>query len=163
VCRCFCVRFPSPNYFDAVISSDFFEHITLEVKVAAFKTIYTVSTLGRPLVVKTPNLCCLRLSLFCRRTRALFGFRNPSKIVIPHTLGTDDPQHIGLTTRWEPGRLLQATGFLRHEIHHARLRRFGSSPLVEVLSTAVPVFRDWLSEDVVCVAHKPVTLAHSPD
>jgi hypothetical protein len=83
--------------------------------------------------------------------------------VIPHTPGTADPQHIGLTTRWEMSRLLQAAGFTSYQFYHAPLRRFGYSPLIEVLSTEIPILRDWLSEDVICVAHKPIALAHFPD
>jgi hypothetical protein len=83
--------------------------------------------------------------------------------VIPHTPGTEDPQHIGLTTRWELTRLLQAAGFLNYQFFTPPLRRFGYSPLMETLSSEIPVLRDWLSEDVVCVALKPISLAHFPD
>lgn len=152
-----------PDYFDAAISSDFFEHITPEVKVAVLRNVYKMLKPGRPLVIKTPNFTYLRLSVLYKRTRAVLRFQNPSTIVIAHTPGTEDPQHIGLTTRWELSRLLQIAGFLNYSFYHAPLRRFGYSPLMEVLSTEIPVIRDWLAEDLICVAHKPITLSHFPD
>jgi SAM-dependent methyltransferase len=154
--------FPA-NHFDAAISSDFFEHITPEVKLAVLKNVYRTLKPGSPLVIKTPNLSYLRLSLLYKRIRAVFRLQNPFAIVIPHTPGTDDPQHIGLTTRWELAPLLQQAGFLNYRFHYEPLRRFGSSGLMEVLSTEIPVLRDWLSEDLVCVAHKPIALSHFPD
>jgi 2-polyprenyl-3-methyl-5-hydroxy-6-metoxy-1,4-benzoquinol methylase len=152
-----------PDHFDAAISSDFFEHITIDVKIAVLKNIYRSLKPGRPLVVKTPNLAYLKLSLLLKRLRALTRFENPAAVVIPHTPGTADPQHVGLTTRWELSRALQAAGFLNYRFYYAPLRRFGYSPVMDVLSTEIPVVRDWLSEDVICVALKPITLAHFPD
>lgn len=154
--------FPA-NYFDSAISSDFFEHVTPAVKLLVLKNIYRMLKPGCPLVIKTPNLSYLRLALLYKRVRALFRFRNPFTIVIPHTPGTEDPQHVGLTTRWELTRLLQAAGFLNYQFSYVPLRRFGASPAVEVLSTELPVIRDWLCEDIFCVAHKPIALAHFPD
>jgi SAM-dependent methyltransferase len=151
------------NYFDSTISSDFFEHITPDVKLAVLKNVYRMLKPGSSLVIKTPNLSYLRLSLLYRRLRAVVRLQNPFTIVIPHTPGTDDPQHIGLTTRWELAPLLQEAGFLNYQFYYEPLRRFGYSLPIEMLSTEVPLIRDWLSEDLVCVAHKPIALAHFPD
>ena len=98
-----------------------------------------------------------------KRMRALRRLRNPLKIVIPHTPGTDDPQHIGLTTRWRFTRLLSEAGFLHYEFLYAPLRRFGLSGFIDVLSTEIPVVRDFLCEDLFCRAFKPITLSHFPD
>jgi hypothetical protein len=43
------------------------------------------------------------------------------------------------------------------------LRRFGRRPVVDVLSTEVPGVRDFLSEDLFCVAHKPIHTAWFPE
>ncbi|MBX3192228.1 MAG: class I SAM-dependent methyltransferase [Labilithrix sp.] len=149
--------------FDAVISSDFVEHITDEQKVAMLLEAKRVLKPGGLLVIKTPNLAYLEASLFYKRIRAVRRFENPMKFVIPHTPGTDDPQHIGLATRWSFTNCLIKAGFLNYEFHYAPLRRFGTSGLVEILSTEIPVVRDWLCEDLFCKAYKPIVASHFPD
>jgi SAM-dependent methyltransferase len=157
-------KLPYPNdHFDAVISSDFVEHIADEQKVAMFAEARRVLKPGGVLVTKTPNLAYLKLSLAFKRARAIARLENPFRVVIPHTPGTDDPQHIGLTSRWPLSRCLRAAGYLNFSFVYAPLRRFGESALVETLSTEVPVVRDWLCEDLFCIAYKPIVLSHFPD
>jgi SAM-dependent methyltransferase len=149
--------------FDAVISSDFMEHITDEIKVKVLREIMRVLKAGAPLVIKTPNLSYLRLAVLYKRMHAIVRFQNPLKIVIPHAPGTDDPQHVGLTTRWRLIPILIETGFLNYQFFYAPLRRFGQSRIMEILSSEIPVLRDILCEDVFCKAYKPITLSHFPD
>jgi len=156
------LTFPD-NHFDGVISSDFVEHITDEVKVRMFDEARRVLKPGGMLITKTPNLAYLKVSLLYKRLRALSQLKDPRDLVIAHTPGTDDPQHIGLATRWTLTRCLLAAGFLNYQFHYPPLRRFGPSPVVEVLSTEVPVLRDLMSEDLMCVAWKPIVLSHFPD
>lgn len=156
------LTFPD-NYFDGVISSDFFEHVTDEVKIKILRDTIRVLKPGRMIVIKTPNLSYLKLALRYKQLRGLLRFQNPRNFVIPHTPGTDDPQHIGLTTRWQMTRCLIAAGFLNYKFYYAPLRRFGFSKLIEILSTEVPIFRDILCEDVFCVAYKPIVMSHFPD
>lgn len=151
------------NHFDAVVSNDFFEHVTDDVKVAVFREVRRVLKPGGVMVVRTPNLSYLKVSLFVKRLAALARFRNPFNLVIPHTPGTSDPQHVGLTSRWKLSRRLDEAGFVNYQFHYAPLRRFGNSPFFEVLSTEAPVLRDVLSEDLVCRTYKPITLSHFPD
>jgi SAM-dependent methyltransferase len=156
------LQFPD-NHFDGVISSDFFEHITDNTKVQVLSEIRRVLKPGATLVIKTPNLSYLRAALFYKRVRAIAKLQNPSKLVIPHTPGTDDPQHIGLINR---GRLLSCllrAGFVNYHFFYAPLRRFGYSALMEVISTEIPVLRDIFCEDVFCAVFKPITLSHFPD
>lgn len=152
------------DFFDAVIASDFFEHITDDVKVEVLREVRRVLKPGAPLVIKTPNLDYLRLSLLYKRLRAVLRLQNPFRLVIPHTPGAPVHQeHVGLTTRFRLTRCLLDAGFLNYRFHYAPLRRFGRSALVEILSTEVPALRDWLCEDLFCLAHKPIALSHFPD
>lgn len=151
------------NYFDKVISSDFFEHVTDEQKIDIFKEVKRVLKPGNPIVIKTPNLNYLKLSLRFKQLKGLLKFQNPSKFVIPHTPGTDDPQHIGLANRKSLDRCLEAAGFLNRQFFYAPLRRFGVSYPVELLSTEVPFVRDYLCEDLFCIAWKPIVMSHFPD
>jgi 2-polyprenyl-3-methyl-5-hydroxy-6-metoxy-1,4-benzoquinol methylase len=156
------LSFPD-NYFDGVISSDFFEHITDDVKVRVLRESFRVLKPGCPLVIKTPNLAYLKLALRYKQLRGLMRLQNPRKFVIPHTPGTDDPQHIGLISRWELTRTITAAGFLNYQFYYAPLRRFGASRLMEILSTEIPIARDILCEDVICKIYKPIVLSHFPD
>ena len=149
--------------FDAVFSSDFLEHVTEDVKDAVFREAYRVLKPGGILVSKTPNLWYLKASLLYRRLRALSRFENPMKEVIPHTPGTEDPQHIGLTTRWALASNMLKAGFMNYRFFYAPLRRSGPSPVVEVLSTEIPLVRDVLSEDLFALAYKPIRLSYFPD
>lgn len=156
------LHFPD-NHFDGVISSDFLEHITHDVKVEVLRETRRVLRPGRPLVVKTPNLSYLRLSRRFKQLRALLRLQDPRGFVIPHTPGTADPQHVGLSTRRQLSGCLEKAGFLNYRFFYAPLRRFGSSALVEVLSTEIPLARDLLCEDLFCIAWKPIVMSHFPD
>jgi SAM-dependent methyltransferase len=156
------LTFPK-GHFDAVISSDFVEHIEESTKIQMFKEACRVLRPGGVLVTKTPNLAYLQLSLFYKRLQAVRKLQNPLRLRIPHTPGTEDPQHIGLTTRWGLTRCLVAAGFYNYEFFYAPLRRFGLSPAVEIFSTEVPIVRDLLCEDLFCRATKPIALSHFPD
>ena len=151
------------NHFDSVIANDFFEHITDDVKVRVLRELARVLKPGGVAVIRTPNLAYLRLSLLYKRLRAILRLRNPFRLVIPHTPGTSDPEHIGLTTRRGLTRCLVAAGFDNYQFFYPPLRRFGVSTLIEVFSTEVPLARDLLCEDVVCKAFKPIALSHFPD
>ena len=156
------LAFPD-NSFDGAISSDFFEHVTDEEQLRILRELRRVLKPGGVLAIKTPNLNYLRLALLHKRVAAVVRLRNPMRIVIPHTPGTDDPQHIGLTTRWRLTKALTETGFLNYRFYYAPLRRFGRSPFTEVLTTEIPVARDWLCEDLFCRAYKPIAFSHFPD
>jgi len=153
----------SNEKFDKVISSDFFEHVTHEDKVDILKEVRRVLKPGAPIVIKTPNLNYLTLSLRFKQLKALAKLKNPFKLVIPHTPGTDDPQHIGIPNRKILDDCLEQAGFQNRRFFYAPLRRFGHSSLVETLSTEVPILRDHLCEDLFCIAWKPIVMSHFPD
>lgn len=156
------LKFPD-NHFDGVISSDFFEHITDDIKVKVLREISRVLKPGKPIVIKTPNLSYLKIALLYKRLRAVSRLRNPFKIVIPHTPGTDDPQHVGLVSRWQLTQCLYQAGFGNFHFFYAPLKRFGTSRFMEAISTEIPILRDKFCEDVFCIALKPIALAHFPD
>jgi SAM-dependent methyltransferase len=156
------VPYPS-NQFEAALSSDFHEHLDEAAQLAVLREALRVLKPGGRLVLKTPNLSYLRLSLQYKRFAALARGRDPRGYVIPHSPGTNDPQHIGLTTRWVVERQLAAAGFQNWRWHHPPLRRFGQRHVVDVLSSEVPVVRDVLCEDLLVVAWKPIALSHFPD
>jgi 2-polyprenyl-3-methyl-5-hydroxy-6-metoxy-1,4-benzoquinol methylase len=156
------IPFPD-NSFDAVISSDFLEHVTDEVKVTILRETVRVLKPGARAVIKTPNLAYLKASLRFKQLKALATLKNPFALVIPHTPGTEDPQHIGLTDRWGLRDALVKAGFLNYTFAYAPLRRFGTNKVVEVLSTEIPIARDVLCEDLFVMAYKPIVFSHFPD
>ena len=149
--------------FDVVLSSDFHEHFDDDLARAINREAWRVLKPGGRYVVKTPNLAYLRVSLTFKRVRGLLRGVDPRSFVIPHTPGTDDPEHVGLRTRWDLARTLEEAGFAELQFSYAPLRRFGARPVVDVLSTEVPVVRDALSEDLFCVARKPIHAAWFPE
>lgn len=150
------------NAFDTVLSSDFHEHLTTPQQLAVLTEAYRVLRPGGKLVLKTPNLSYLKASLWLKRLRAVLRLQDPRGFVIPHTPGTFDPQHVGLTTRWRVTRHLATAGFLNYRFTYAPLRRFGLSPFIEVMSTEVPFVRDILCEDLFLVAYKAISMGHFP-
>jgi SAM-dependent methyltransferase len=150
------------NEFDAVLSSDFHEHLTAAQQAAVLGEAHRVLKPGGKLVIKTPNLAYLKASVWVKRIGAVLRLRDPRGFVVPHTPGTRDPQHIGLMTRWRMTPQLVAAGFLNYQYKYAPLRRFGLSPAVEVMSTEIPVVRDVCCEDLFVIAYKPIAPSHFP-
>ena len=98
--------------FDAVLSSDFHEHLSASDQIAVLRECRRVLKPGGRLVLKTPNLTYLRAALWFKRFSALMRLRSPFGYVIPHTPGTWNPEHIGLSTRPGLSRQLDVAGFL---------------------------------------------------
>lgn len=108
--------------FDVVYSPDVFEHITLEVKQAVVKEIYRVLKPGGIVVIKTPNLDYLRVSINLKRLKNLLHFKSPH-IHIAHTRNNPDNEHIGLTTYRELDRVFGEHLFLESVVTYLPFRR----------------------------------------
>ena len=54
-------------------------------------------------------------------------------------------------------------GFQNYNFFYAPLRRFGFNYVMEILSTEIPVARDFFCEDLLVRAYKPIALSHFPD
>jgi ubiquinone/menaquinone biosynthesis C-methylase UbiE len=154
------LKFPD-NYFDAAMASDFYEHVTDEVKIQSFREVIRVLKPGGTFVIKTPNLSYLKTSLLYKRINAVLRFQNPFAIFIPETTGPT-PEHHGLTNRKNMTRCMIDAGFQNYQFFYMPLRRFGFNYMVEILSTEIPVLRDILCEDLLIRAYKPIGLSHFP-
>jgi len=58
------------NFFDCAFSSDFFEHISLEVKEKVISEVYRVLKPGGIFVIKTPNLSFLKIVIFLKKAKS---------------------------------------------------------------------------------------------
>ena len=114
--------------FDAVFSADFFEHISLQTKRKVISEVYRVLKPGGVLVIKTPNLDYLKLSIGLKRVYNLIRGKSPL-IYIPHTRDNPDCEHHGLTDYREMRRELESCFFHTPTFHHHPLYRRGLSTL----------------------------------
>ena len=110
------------NFFDAVFSADFFEHISLEVKVKVISEVYRVLKPGGTFVIKTPNLSYLKIVIYLKRILSLIKLKSPF-LYISHTKDNPDNEHHGLTTYSELERLLEDNFFHTPEITYVPLIR----------------------------------------
>ncbi len=110
------------NAFDVVYSADVFEHIDLATKQAAVKEIYRVLKPGGRVVIKTPNLDYLRITVNLHRLCNLLKLKSP-RIYIEHTRNNPDNEHHGLTTYRALDRVFAEQLFLESEITHVPFRR----------------------------------------
>jgi len=111
------------NYFDAVFSADFFEHITAEQKNKVLAEAYRVLRPGGALVIKTPNLGYLKISIWLKRICAMLTFKSPFNIFIAHTHNNPDNQHCGLTSFTELEKFLFDNMFHVPKIIYVPLKR----------------------------------------
>jgi 2-polyprenyl-3-methyl-5-hydroxy-6-metoxy-1,4-benzoquinol methylase len=127
--------------FDFCISTDFFEHITIDEKRAVIGEISRVLKPGGTLVIKTPNRSYLAWVIRMKRVLAIASLQSPW-IFIEHTRDNPDREHHGLTTYRELESLLDERLFVNVERVPLRLRRrrlpawlsrrlFGFWPLTE--------------------------------
>lgn len=155
------IGFPD-NYFDKVVSSDFFEHLSYEDSLLVLKELKRVLKPGGMLFIKTPNLTYLRFSKIFKQALRLIKFGNPFDVVIPHTAG-DNPQHIGLKTRRELIRLIKLAGFMNFRFFYgtnSKVERL--SYLMAELCSEIHFLRDIFTEDLTVAIYKPIITSFFP-
>ncbi|MFH1202753.1 MAG: class I SAM-dependent methyltransferase [Candidatus Omnitrophota bacterium] len=150
------------NFFDKVISSDFFEHMCEEDNISVLKEMKRVLKPGGIIVIKTPNLKYLRFSKLFKMIMRVIKLKNPFDVLIPHTTG-NNPQHIGLLTKIKMVKIIKAAGFLNFRFYYdanSKIERFNYS-LSELLSENA-YLRDIFAEDLIVLIRKPVILSFFP-
>jgi len=110
------------NFFDTVFSTDFFEHISTEVKEKVISEVYRVLKPGGKFVIKTPNLSYLKIAIYLKRILNLVRLRSPF-IYITDTKDNPGREHHGLTTYSELENLLENNFFHTPEITYVPLIR----------------------------------------
>lgn len=146
------------NYFDGVITADFFEHISYEEKIKIVSEVYRVLKPGGVFVIKTPNLDYLRVTLLLRRIFAILKFKSPFNINIAHTRDNPDNQHCGLTTYSELEDILNKNMFHFPSVVYAPLARKQIPKWVTKLLFGKKRF----CEQIIMYARKPLFLGFYP-
>jgi 2-polyprenyl-3-methyl-5-hydroxy-6-metoxy-1,4-benzoquinol methylase len=144
------------NFFDKVVSADFFEHLNSEENVVVLNEIKRVLKPGGIIVIKTPNLTYLRCAKFYKQMKRALTFKNPLDVIIPHTVGSNR-QHVGLTTRSRMVNIIKAAGFSNFSFYYginSKIERCNYM-LGEVLSESL-FLRDFVTEEIIVKIYKPI-------
>ncbi len=150
------------NYFDKVVSSDFFEHMTAQDNLQVLKEIRRVLKPGGLCVIRTPNLTYLKYAKLFKMLKRLFTFKNPFAIVIPQTQG-EGRQHIGLLTKKQLLKIIQRAGFLNFRFYSDRNSRIEKINYGLAQYLAENHFLSGMfSEDLIVALRKPIILSFFP-
>lgn len=139
------------NFFDCAFSSDFFEHISKDVKDNVISEVFRVLKPGGVFVIKTPNLSYLRLIINLKRFINLLRFRSPY-IFIAHTKDNPDNEHYGLTTFSELESILEDNFFHTPEITYTPLIRKGLPVFISRFLNGKKLF----SESIIIKSRKSI-------
>jgi ubiquinone/menaquinone biosynthesis C-methylase UbiE len=146
--------------FDAVFSADFFEHISLEKKRKVIAEAYRVLKPGGTLVIKTPNLDYLCLSINLKRILNLLRGRSPF-IYIAHTRDNPDNEHYGLTNYAEMSRELEACLFHTPIFQYHPLQRKRLSPILSKILFLLKL--KFLNEHLIISTKKSIFIGVADD
>jgi len=144
------LEFPD-NFFDCVVSNDFFEHITSEEKEKVIKEAYRVLKPGGVFTIKTPNLSYLKLIVWLRRMFNLIRLKSPF-IYVAHTKDNPDNEHHGLTTHKELGQLLANNFFHTPSVTYVPLLRRGFPKIISSLLFGKKIF----TETIILTSRKSI-------
>ena len=157
------------NSFDKIISCDLYEHLTKNSQIRMLKEAYRVLKPGGFILIKTPNLAYLRLSILTKRLLALTRFRNPFRVQIAHTKYDSDEEetgmHAGLSTIFKLEKDVVKAGFFSYQLYHnlgTKLSKI-SPVLNRLLTQEVPFARDLFTEEIVIKAVKSKLSDFMPD
>jgi 2-polyprenyl-3-methyl-5-hydroxy-6-metoxy-1,4-benzoquinol methylase len=140
------------NYFDAVFSADFFEHISYEKKNQVIAEVYRVLKPGGVFTIKTPNLDYLKITLILKKISAISRFRSPFNIYIPHTHANPNNEHHGLTTFLELEKILFNNMFHSPKITYIPLVRKNMPMWITKLLFGKKRF----TEQIIITTYKPL-------
>ncbi len=146
------------NCFDAVFAADLFEHMSYDEKNRAISEVYRVLKPGGLFVIKTPNFDYLKMSSFLKRMSAVFKFKLPFNIHIPHTHNNPDNQHCGLTTYTELEELLFNNMFHFPKVTYVPLLREKLPRIITKLLYGKRRF----CEQIIIATRKPLFLGFYP-
>lgn len=155
------IYFPD-NYFDKVVSCDFFEHVYTKDKILVLEEIKRVLKPGGVLVIKTPNLTYLRFSKFLKQVKMLMKLKNPFNVIIPHTTGYNT-EHVGLITAGKMAQVLKSAGIMNFRFQYdinSKLERINYT--LGQLFAETPLLKTIFTEDLIVVAQKPIILSFFP-
>lgn len=157
------------NTFDKIISCDLYEHLTSNSKAMMLKEAYRILKPGGFLLIKTPNLSYLRISLFFKRLLSILKFKNPFKVKIPHTKDEAGDEkgavHIGLTTLHRLERDFKKSNFFTYQFYYSLGTKFDRRfpRLNRLVTTEIPFVRDYCVEEIVVKATKSKLANFLPD
>lgn len=139
--------------FDFVISNDFFEHINFREKINVIKEISRVLKPGGKLVIKTPNLSYLQISINLKRIARLLMLKSPF-IYIYATKNNPNCEHHGLTTYQELEEILDNNFFFNiKRIKVLTRRNYLPNFLVKFLSGIWP-----FTSQIIISCNKSITV-----
>jgi 2-polyprenyl-3-methyl-5-hydroxy-6-metoxy-1,4-benzoquinol methylase len=146
------------NYFDAIFSGDFFEHISEDDKNLVFQEIYRVLKPNGVFTIKTPNLAYLQIALWYKKIRAILSGKSPFDMYVAHTHNNPDCEHHGLISHRALENLLVKNKFQFVEVTKTPLIRPGLPLWLGGVLSKFKIF----NEHIIVTCKKPIFFGFWP-